>query len=105
MEQTEKKLGLFISHITDEKAAANKLKGLLRQAFGKEFGVFVSSDYVSIPGGDPWFTEQLPMSEGGVGPRRLCSDQVTKWLIWNFAAMLAPSGPHKPWALARRSPS
>jgi hypothetical protein len=51
------KTGVFISHITEEKAAANKLKSLIRQAFGKDFSVFVSSDYVSIPGGDLWFTK------------------------------------------------
>jgi hypothetical protein len=49
-------MGVFVSHITEEKAVANKLKSLLRQALGKDFSVFVSSDYVSIPGGEPWFS-------------------------------------------------
>src|SRR6266576_4408562 len=53
--EAEKKAAVFISHVSEEKAAAAKLKSLIRQAFGKDFGVFVSSDYVSIPGGEPWF--------------------------------------------------
>ena len=48
---------VFISHISDEKAVAAKLKSLVRQVFGKDFSVFVSSDYVSIPGGEPWFAK------------------------------------------------
>jgi hypothetical protein len=54
MNQVEK-AGLFISHTVDEAPAAEKLKSLLRQSFGRDFDVFVSSDYRSISGGDNWF--------------------------------------------------
>jgi hypothetical protein len=55
--EDEKKPGVFISHVSDEAAAAAKLKSLIRQVFGRDFSVFVSSDYVSIPGGEPWFAK------------------------------------------------
>lgn len=55
--QNKKTVGIFISHITEEKAVANKLKSFIRQALGRDVGVFVSSDYISIPGGEPWFTK------------------------------------------------
>ena len=53
--ENEKKSGVFISHSADEKEVALKIRSLLRNAFGKDFDVFISSDYRSIPGGDNWF--------------------------------------------------
>jgi hypothetical protein len=54
--ETIEKSGVFISHISEEKSVAINLKRLLRNAFGREFRVFVSSDYDSLSGGDFWFT-------------------------------------------------
>jgi hypothetical protein len=48
--------GVFISHITEEQEVAAKLKSGLRHAFGSKLNVFVSSDYMSIPGGDQWYS-------------------------------------------------
>jgi hypothetical protein len=47
--------GIFISHITEEKATAALLKNLMHDTFGSNTHIFVSSDYVSIPGGELWF--------------------------------------------------
>ena len=52
----DKKSGVFISHITEERATALLLKDLLRRTFSRDLPIFVSSDYESIPGGDVWFT-------------------------------------------------
>jgi hypothetical protein len=49
------KSGVFISHITAERATAALLKDYLQQVFGNDLRIFVSSDYDSIPGGDIWF--------------------------------------------------
>jgi len=49
------KEGVFISHITGEKSAANRLKELLRATFGPTLKIFVSSDYESIGSGADWF--------------------------------------------------
>lgn len=46
---------VFISHSADETNAAIKIKSLLRNSFGKDLEVFISSDYRSIAGGDHWF--------------------------------------------------
>lgn len=51
----ETKEGVFISHITEEKTAANLLKELLRAKFGPRLKIFVSSDYESIGSGEDWF--------------------------------------------------
>ena len=51
----ETKEGVFISHITEEKTAANLLKELLRATFGPTLKIFVSSDYESIGSGEDWF--------------------------------------------------
>jgi hypothetical protein len=48
---------VFISHITEEKEIADKLKSLLIEAFGEDLKVFVSSDYRSIGGGKVWYSE------------------------------------------------
>jgi len=50
------KEGVFISHITGEKSAANRLKELLRETFGPTLKIFVSSDYESIGSGADWFS-------------------------------------------------
>jgi hypothetical protein len=47
--------GIFISHITEERTTAALLKDLLQQTFGSDIRIFVSSDYVSISGGELWF--------------------------------------------------
>jgi hypothetical protein len=47
--------GVFISHITEEKAVALELQRYLRKAFGADFPVFVSSDPQSIGGGRAWW--------------------------------------------------
>ena len=52
-----RKCDVFISHATDERAAASALKELLTAAFGDDIRVFVSSDYRSIGGGKNWFDE------------------------------------------------
>lgn len=51
----DKSSEVFISHSAEEKDVAIKIRSLLRNAFGRDFGVFISSDYRSIPGGDNWF--------------------------------------------------
>jgi hypothetical protein len=49
------KRGVFISHITEEKAVALELQRYLKQTFGDIFPVFVSSDPQSIGGGRVWW--------------------------------------------------
>lgn len=51
------KCGVFISHITEERATALLLKDLLQRTFSEDLPIFVSSDYESIGGGDVWFTK------------------------------------------------
>lgn len=51
----DKKEGVFISHVNEESRVAHKVKSLLRDAFGPDLRVFVSSDYESLRGGDKWF--------------------------------------------------
>lgn len=53
------KEAIFISHIAEEASVASRLKSLLIEAFGKGEKVFLSSDYVSIESGDPWFNRIL----------------------------------------------
>jgi len=50
------KTGIFISHITEEKTTAIRMKEFLQSSFGASLPGFVSSDYESIPGGKLWFT-------------------------------------------------
>jgi TIR domain len=52
-----RKCDVFISHITEEKGIADKLKSFLIEAFGQDFKIFVSSDYKSIGGGKIWYSE------------------------------------------------
>jgi TIR domain len=52
-----RKCEVFISHITEEKDTAQKLKTFLCEAFGEDLKIFVSSDYRSIGGGKLWFHE------------------------------------------------
>lgn len=54
-----KKEGIFISHINEESEVAHHVKALLRDAFGSDLRVFVSSDYESLRGGDKWFSTIL----------------------------------------------
>jgi hypothetical protein len=54
-----RKRGVFISHISEESSIAAALKVGIRQAFGGEFPVFVSSDTTSIKSGKPWYDEIL----------------------------------------------
>lgn len=46
---------VFISHIGEERAVALKLQSLIQDAFGKAFPVFVSSDPMSLGGGEEWY--------------------------------------------------
>jgi hypothetical protein len=46
---------VFISHIGEERAVALKLQALIQDAFGKAFPVFVSSDPMSLGGGEEWY--------------------------------------------------
>ncbi len=49
------KTSVFISHIGHEKAVALKLQASIQEAFGKAFPVFVSSDPMSLGGGEEWY--------------------------------------------------
>lgn len=51
----EQKSGVFISHIVHESPVALVLQRAIREAFGSDFRVFVSSDQFSIGGGRKWF--------------------------------------------------
>jgi hypothetical protein len=60
------RIGVFISHITEEKPVAQVLQKYLKIAFGNDFRVFVSSDAKSIGGGKKWYThiiDNLRLSE------------------------------------------
>lgn len=60
------KTTVFISHITEEKAVAFKLKSLIQEAFSNAFPVFVSSDPTSLGGGKPWYhhiLSNLPLAK------------------------------------------
>ncbi|HKX00609.1 MAG TPA: toll/interleukin-1 receptor domain-containing protein [Bryobacteraceae bacterium] len=48
----EKKIDIFISHFSEEFAAADLVERLLKSAFGEQLNVFVS---YKIPVGDQWF--------------------------------------------------
>jgi TIR domain len=50
------KIHIFISHITEEKETALRLKEFLKESLVWGLHIFVSSDYESIGGGDIWFT-------------------------------------------------
>lgn len=56
--QRENRLGIFISHISEEKPIALKLQAFLEACF-PEIPVFVSSDRTSIESGDKWFQSIL----------------------------------------------
>jgi len=51
----ETKRGVFISHISEEKAVALELQRYLKLAFGEDFPIFVASDQRSIGGGREWW--------------------------------------------------
>jgi hypothetical protein len=51
------KYGIFISHNVPEAELAIAIKDFLRSALGKDYPVFVSSDFTTIQTGKPWFTE------------------------------------------------
>ena len=53
------RVGIFISHISEEQEAASHVQEFLREAFGPAFPIFVSSDYKSIKSGKPWYGEIL----------------------------------------------
>ena len=54
-----RKCDVFISHSTEESAAAKNLQEFLQEELGKDLKVFVSSDYRSISGGKLWLNELL----------------------------------------------
>lgn len=86
MEHGVEKSGVFISHISEEKEVASKLKSLLRNTFGKDFRVFVASDYRSIGGGELWFSRIINALQGVRVVLVLISDASVgeKWI--NFEA-------------------
>ena len=51
--------GIFISHINEESAIAKRMKTLFQTALSNDVPVFVSSDFVSIDSGDPWYDRIL----------------------------------------------
>lgn len=77
---------VFVSHAEAEKAVAIKIKSLLRHTFGRKLGVFVSSDYRSIPSGDSWFdTITMKLKDADVVLVLLSNDSVDRRWI-NFEA-------------------
>ncbi|MBZ5538849.1 MAG: toll/interleukin-1 receptor domain-containing protein [Acidobacteriia bacterium] len=86
MDHGVEKSGVFISHISEEKEVASRLKSLLRNTFGKHFRVFVASDYRSIGGGELWFSRIINALQGVRVVLVLISDASVgeKWI--NFEA-------------------
>jgi hypothetical protein len=51
--------GIFISHISEERAVALRLQRLFEEALSSALPVFVSSDYKSVKSGEPWYAAIL----------------------------------------------
>jgi hypothetical protein len=51
--------GIFLSHISEESAMAIRLRRLFKEALWADMPIFVSSDYESIPSGEPWYQKVL----------------------------------------------
>ena len=58
------KRGTFISHITEESPVALVLRRYLKDAFGDDFPVFVSTDNTSIPTGEQWYDSIIQRLSG-----------------------------------------
>ncbi len=72
---------VFISHITEEKAAALWLKDKLIQLLGNTFEVFVASDQDSIPPGTLWYS--------------WIESNIMKSTI--VIILISPESQHRPW--------
>jgi hypothetical protein len=74
--------GIFISHIGEEKHIAARIKQLLRESFGSDVRIFVSSDYESIRSGSDWQNEIIAALKSSRVVLILCSaDSVTRpWI-------------------------
>ena len=72
---------VFISHIGEERAVALKLQALIQDAFGNAFPVFVSSDPMSLGGGEEWYHYIL--------------DNLAKAKI--VFVLLSPESAERPW--------
>ncbi len=55
----EKKVQVFISHISEEQVEASRAKEYLELAFKDHVEVFLASSWTSIPPGDDWFSSIL----------------------------------------------
>ncbi len=75
------KTTVFISHISGERDVALKLQALIQSAFGNAFPVFVSSDPMSLGGGEEWYHSIL--------------DNLAKAKI--VFVLLSPESKEKPW--------
>jgi hypothetical protein len=76
------KEGIFISHLGEEKLVAVRVKELLREAFGPNVKVFVSSDYDSIRSGSDWHGDIITALKSSRVVLILCSaDSVSRpWI-------------------------
>jgi hypothetical protein len=54
-----KRSGIFLSHISEESAMAIRLRRLFKEVLSADMPIFVSSDYESIPSGEPWYQKIL----------------------------------------------
>lgn len=80
-EKIDKIKGVFISHIGTEAPVALRFKELIRQSFGGDLRVFVSSDYESIQSGEEWYRKILD------------SVQAAKVVI----VLISPESVDRPW--------
>jgi TIR domain len=76
-----KRSGIFLSHISEESAMAFRLRRLFKEALSAEMPVFVSSDYVSIPSGEPWYQKILQ----GLSQ------------VQGIVSLLSPASLQRPW--------
>jgi hypothetical protein len=75
------KTSVFISHIGEEMAVALKLQSLIQAAFSNAFPVFVSSNPMSLGGGEEWYHYIL--------------DNLAKAKV--VLVLLSPESVEKPW--------
>ncbi|WP_353063806.1 toll/interleukin-1 receptor domain-containing protein [Tunturibacter psychrotolerans] len=81
-----KRLRLFISHISDEKESAAKLKNVLTRDFLDLFEIFVSSDTESIAAGDEWLSSVAQALRECAVVVILCSPESVRRPWINFEA-------------------
>ncbi|PWW84198.1 hypothetical protein CYK95_04780 [Clostridium perfringens] len=77
---------VFISHITEEKELAYKVKELIEESFLEMMEVFVSSDGESITAGDRWLDNITNSLTSCVIELILCSSESIKRPWINFEA-------------------